>query len=299
MPLIPDRADGLLGLASGVQGFLKGMQDAEDRNYKRMEFDAKMKAQQTEEQRKRFNDILEIRAKGLIPTSAPADGDYTKTDPSTYQWDPNSPAMLQAKKPTGSLLYGPDRLNLQRDNQTAAAVDKIANDAQLKQHAQRIQGADRITSQLAEIKSGKIVDTNQFLNDLNAEYVNLLTGSNNAALGKLQRTEYQTMAGNLANIIQQIKGEPKSINSPKILEQLEKSVLSLRENYVKNLKERGALLQRTYKHNPDATAAQQAKVQEMIGQYEAPQGLLHGGNSEQEAAERARLEQLRQKAAGG
>lgn len=292
MPLIPERADGLLGLVAGVKGFAQGMQDMEDRKMKKMEFDAKMKAADSEREQKIINTVLDARGKGLMLK----DGG-NQTNPQDWNWDETSPAVISAKKQPASLLYGPDRLNIQRDNQTAAAVDKVANDAQLKAHAQRIQGADRIASQLAEVKAGKIVDTNQFLNDLNAEYVNLLTGSNNAALGKLQRTEYQTLAGKIGNILQEIKGKPQSINSPEILSQLEKSVMSLRENYVKNLKERGALLQRTYRHNPDATAAQQAKVQEMIGQYETPQGLLHGGD--QEAAERARLEELRRKAAGG
>lgn len=180
-------------------------------------------------------------------------------------------------------LYNPlvqvkqGQLNLAKDNQTSGAVDKIVKDDQLKSHGQRIQGAKRILEQLDDAKSGKIVDTNQLLNDINTEYVNLLTGSNNAALGKQERTEYTSMAGNLAATIQKIKGSPESINSPEILNQLETQVKSLKQNYQKNYKERGDSLKRDYKYNPDATEAQARKVDELGKQFgvsDQPQGLL-------------------------
>ncbi len=52
---LDDAADsGLLGGLVGLgQGFMKGMQDAEDRKYKRMEFEAKYKADQTEKERQK------------------------------------------------------------------------------------------------------------------------------------------------------------------------------------------------------------------------------------------------------
>jgi hypothetical protein len=163
------------------------------------------------------------------------------------------------------------RVDVQRDNQTATAVDKVTNDKLLQQYTQRIQGAQRINSQLAEVKAGHIVDTNQFLNDLNTEYVNLLTGSNNSALGKQERTEYTTYAGQLANLIQKIKAEPQSIHSPDIMNQLETSVNSLEGVYRGQVNTRASQLQRNYTHNPDATKAQKDKIQEMIGDFGTPQ----------------------------
>jgi hypothetical protein len=239
-----------------------------------------MKSTQSEEDRKRFNDILDIRSKGLIPPTLQPGQKYTDTDPGTYQWDPNSPAVITAKKQSFGGLNAPERIGIMKDNQTAAAVDKVVKDDQLKNHAQRIQGADRILSQLQEVKAGHIVDTSQFLNDLNTEYVNLLTGSNNTALGKQERTEYRTYAADLANVLQKIKASPESVNSPEIMSQLEKSVVSLRQMYQKNLAQRASLIQRTYAHNPDATRAQQEKIQEMIGTFGQPaagggQGLIN------------------------
>jgi hypothetical protein len=181
-----------------------------------------------------------------------------------------------------------------KDNQAAQAVDKVTNDPQLKNHAQRIQGADRILGQLGEAKQGKIVDTNQLLNDINTEYVNLLTGANNSALGKQERTEYTTMAGNLAALKQKLSGDPQSINSPEILNQLETQVRSLKSNYQGMYSDRANSLKRNYSHNKDATDQQQAKINEMVGQF--------GGqpsSGDDQAAKLQRLQELRAKAAGG
>lgn len=59
MPLIPDRSDGLLALGAGVQGFLKGMQDAEDRKMKKLEFDAKYKVDQQDRERKKTEETFQ------------------------------------------------------------------------------------------------------------------------------------------------------------------------------------------------------------------------------------------------
>lgn len=179
------------------------------------------------------------------------------------------------------------QLDVAKDNQSSQAVDKVVKDDQLKSHGQRIQGATRILEQLGDAKTGKIVDTNQLLNDINTEYVNLLTGSNNAALGKQERTEYTTAAGNLAALVQKIKGSPESINSPEILNQLETQVRSLKGNYQKNFKQREAVLKRTYSHNPDATNQQSQALQELEKQFGAadePQGLMLGARAQQTQA---------------
>ena len=52
MPLIPERSDGLLALGAGLQGFLKGMNDMEDRKMKKMELESKFKVDQQEREKK-------------------------------------------------------------------------------------------------------------------------------------------------------------------------------------------------------------------------------------------------------
>lgn len=55
------------GLAAGAQGFMKGMQDAEDRSFRRMEFAAKMKAAEAEQQNRKMNMLLEQRKAKVKP----------------------------------------------------------------------------------------------------------------------------------------------------------------------------------------------------------------------------------------
>lgn len=179
------------------------------------------------------------------------------------------------------------RVDVQKDNQTAKAVDDVTKDQQLNNSVQRIQGASRIQSQINDIKSGKIVDTKQFLGDLNMEYTNLLSGAQNTALGKQERTEYNTYASDLAGAIQKITGDPTSIHSPAVMNQLETSVGSLKQTYQNQVNTRATMLQRNYPHNPDATQAQKDKIKEMISNYgnqQQPQqggGLLAGQGGQQ------------------
>lgn len=76
--------DGLIqGLVGFGGGFLKGMNDAEDRKYKRMEWEAKSKAAATEAQNKQFDNELNARGKGFLlpPKDQPIDVRSLKWDP--------------------------------------------------------------------------------------------------------------------------------------------------------------------------------------------------------------------------
>lgn len=159
------------------------------------------------------------------------------------------------------------RVKLGQDNQIIALDKMVINDPQLKTYVPRIQGADRILGQLGDVRAGKMVDTNQFLNDINTEYVNLLTGANNSALGKQERTEYSTAAGKLASVQQQLTAHPESINSPDILKQIETGVKSLKQTYQQNYDARAGQLKVQLKNNPGASDQQASKIQEMQGGY--------------------------------
>lgn len=154
-----------------------------------------------------------------------------------------------------------------QDNQASMAVDRVLKDSPLNSMIQRTQGANRILGQLDEVRSGKMVDTYQFLNDINTEYVNLLTGVNGSALGKLERTEYTTFQGKLANYMQQAKADPQSINSPKILAQIETGVKSLQHTYAREIDKRADLLKRGFPHNPFAQQQLMQTIGDMKQQY--------------------------------
>ena len=94
---LDDAADnGLLGGLVGFGGgFMKGMQDAEDRKYKRMEFEAKMKANETELAKNDFNKRLEARKAGFqVP-----EGNF---DPGQLKWDPEWVQMQTGLRQAGA-----------------------------------------------------------------------------------------------------------------------------------------------------------------------------------------------------
>lgn len=98
-----------LGLLSGgAQGFIKGLEGAEqaqerkeDRSYRKLEFEAKMRSeererenQRMENERKYRNDAMDARAKGLM---APQGQDIRTANPNELTWDPAYIQMQQMK----------------------------------------------------------------------------------------------------------------------------------------------------------------------------------------------------------
>ena len=97
--------------------------------------------------------------------------------------------------------------------------------------------------------------------------MNLLTNSNNAALGKQERTEYRTAAGNMAAVMQQLSARPESINSPEILKQIEAGIKDLKGTYRKAVDRRGELLRRSFPHNPQAQTELNRAIEDFKAQY--------------------------------
>jgi hypothetical protein len=79
---------GMIG--AGFQGFVQGWRDADDRNQKRIEMEARAKTMEDTRKRERFLDALELRAKGF---QVPEGQDVYATDPSQLQYDPKYLAM--------------------------------------------------------------------------------------------------------------------------------------------------------------------------------------------------------------
>ncbi len=173
---------------------------------------------------------------------------------------------------------GADRLSQKVSND-------VLNDKQLANATQRIQGAQRIEEQFAAVKSGKIKDTSQFLNDVNAELSQLLIGASNGALGKLERTEYASLPAKGAALMQKLTAEPQSINSPAILKQIEDTIHGLKAVYQKNIDTRADMLKRNYR-TKDAQRAVDDAVAGIKNNYgsqseaQQPQGGLQIGHEE-------------------
>lgn len=168
---------------------------------------------------------------------------------------------------TRSADYRGQSIGLREDEQAARAVDKVTTNKQLNGHIDRIQGADRILSQLDAADRGEIVDTPQLLEDVNNEYRALITGRNNSPEGSQERGSYNTAASKMSSIMQKISAEPKSINSPAIMKQLRDSVVDLKTTYQKNVDVTADRLNREYHHNAAAQKAIKGSIDEVKSQY--------------------------------
>jgi hypothetical protein len=167
---------------------------------------------------------------------------------------PAAEKMIEARSHYLGQVNGAQMIKAQTamGNQSSMAIDKVLKDEPLNNYQARIAGAQRILSQLDDARSGKMVDTEQFLGELGLEYNNMVTGANNPALGKTEMTAYSSGATKMAGIIQKIKNKPTSINAPEFLDQMETAISGLENNYRGFVDKRADALKRHFPFNPDA-----------------------------------------------
>jgi hypothetical protein len=158
-------------------------------------------------------------------------------------------------------------IGIAQDKLNSEAVDKVVNDPIIKAAIPRIQGSQRVLSQIDEMKAGNFKNTPQFLADINLEYTTLLTGRNNFAEGTAERTAYDNAATKWGNIVQQISSGTVDVRNPEVLSQIEGQINGLYGDWKKAIDDRASILQRGYKHNPEAEASQKKAIQDIIGMY--------------------------------
>jgi len=160
----------------------------------------------------------------------------------------------------------------QADAQTVSgARTPILTDPQVMRYQTRLQGVQNINGLLQSVKTGNIKDTPQLLGMLNQEQAALLTGSQNPALGKQEQTEYSSYASRLAGLLQQIKNDPQSINSPGILNQLSGEMNQMDTDFRGFMKDRLDDLKANYGGNSKAQRAQDDAINTILSQY-GPKG---------------------------
>lgn len=221
MGFLDNAADsGLLGgLASFGQGFLKGMNDAEDRKYKRLEFEAKLKAAEREVMDKKRQQEIELFKSGY-DTSGGTDNisglkfrpDYVETQTGLRQagaiGDPYGLKQLQAQK--GQYDLAKDR----REAQQAAKGFKLPPDKvlQVQQGAQipkQLESIDQVISSNDDLfgpMAGRVRGANPY--DTRAQSVDAQIRASAQAFGrymeggvlrKEDEEKYRKMFPNLAD----------------------------------------------------------------------------------------------------
>jgi hypothetical protein len=160
------------------------------------------------------------------------------------------------------LAQGEAGQDIRRDDQASHAVDKIHNDHPIQQLSQQVQLVDR---GLDILKRPKL--TNAEFNDVQIELSNAISGARSAAMGKLERTEYDTMAQHLAELKQKITGQPQDAVPPEILARVQSLAQETAESFRKHRAERAMALRRNFANNPDATAQMEDAIKQYAGDY--------------------------------
>lgn len=158
-------------------------------------------------------------------------------------------------------------MNLRKTGQASTASDKIHNDAIIKQKTQQLDLTQRGYELLN--KPGL---TNQEFNDVQQELSNAIAGAKSSALGKLERTEYETFEQKFNELKQRISGKPQDAVPPEILERVKSLADDLNKSLITQRAERAKMIgSKQWKSNPEAQEEQKRAVET----YTAPaEGLI-------------------------
>lgn len=251
------------GLASFGQGFLKGMNDAEDRKHKRMEFEAKQKAEIAERERSEFNKRLDARKSGfLVPRSGE---DF---DPGALEYDPQYLKMKEREAAAmgGKMLPADTVLKVEEGASIPALLDDI--DITLAQNAESFGPvAGRAASWNPYDTKAQTIDAQMRV--ASQAFGRKMEGG---VLRKEDEEKYRRMFPQLSDTPDVAKNKLAIVRRMLV----EKQNSEIRALGAQGYRTKG------FKPMPSAPPAS---------------GLLKGGD--QESKDKARLEELRRKAAGG
>lgn len=248
-------------LQGGAQGFIQGMRDAEDSKYKKLEFDAKMKANDEQRERQKLETAIAMRKNHMAmgddgnitdtPLSAEEAGEQSrkdlvehgynsKYDPSTRTWTSKvDPESLKAKTIMAKASAGNMSMDVRKDTIDRREHEKVLGRlAQNKNIQARLNQYQNLGNALATIEQAEHVTPQQVQEFQQAVRANLgIKGS--SAVGEREATQINTMGLNAANMMQFLSGDPAS--------------LSKDSNLMRHLKDLAAVEQRNIRKQFDAT----------------------------------------------
>lgn len=213
----------------------------------------------------------------LAAVSDPAQLDQALNATEEQKKQQNQLAMEHEKSQTAK--YGADQRRAGQEASSGAGssryegmlqreAGRIHNDSRIKTFSQQIDMLDNIKG---IINNSKGV-TNQEFNDSQAEISNAIAGARNAALGKLERTEYTSYEQEIKALKQKISGLPATdAVPPEILERFKELIDHTQNSFITHRSARANGLLRTSK-NPDVMRTQK----EAIEQYSHPDEVQPG-----------------------
>lgn len=131
------------------------------------------------------------------------------------------------------------RFDLMTEKEARAAVN---NDKILNTYTPRLEGAAKIGELIASAKSGKVVNNQALLGQVNAEIARLETGSQSPGLNQSEKTELLDDAAKLHAYVDAVTGKPTDAVRPEVLDAGDKLVKELTGSYKKGIDSRIGVL---------------------------------------------------------
>lgn len=181
------------------------------------------------------------------------------------------------------------RLAMSLDNQAASAGERFEKDTPLNKLYQQTQGLDRANHTL---QNQDTTLTPQIFREVEQEFSQALSGPGNASLGKLERTEMQSIAIKADDFWQKYKNQPVDVrkNAPQLVQQLQASIDRLHGAYSSNMEDRAQVIGQNFdaSDNPKVHAVLQEKYSKYAPRYyEQKYGESTGANQAAASAKAA------------
>ncbi len=217
-------------------------------------------------------------------------GDISNTIKQLHQFNMESVRLRQAEAMAGRQSVSQERVDLGKQRLAIAAAkaaaeagSKITNDKQIVSYNSII---DQTDAALNLLENEKLPRTVQRFNDAQIEFTNAIAGSRNSALGKLERTEMDSIQAKAENLKQKMTGKPGDavpIEQWKLLTDMMKEFKAVKQFH---RRKRAEELKRTYKGFPGAQEEQALAMKH----YEVEPGLESGAGIPKPAATSASTE---------
>lgn len=131
-------------LAGFAQGMMEGLRDAENRKFRQMELDARLKADQDQKARQKYLDKFEMRKAGFkVP-----EGDIGEIDPANLEYDP---AYLDMQREKASIVAGADPYG---SKMLAAQNQRMQLNKNLREESQAAKGMKLPPDKVLQVQQG-------------------------------------------------------------------------------------------------------------------------------------------------
>lgn len=212
-------------------------------------------------------------------------------------------AGIAAKAKAGANGLAPGGKASTADDRLAmVAADKIHKDPSILQ----MYNTKLLTERALGILSRPGL-TNQEFNDAQIEVSNAVAGARSAAMGKLERTEYDTYGQRISELLQKVTGQPQDAVSPEILDRAKSLASEMVDRFSQNMSARAQSLGRSYsspraqknqddaiaKYRYEKPAAPAQKIQIPYAPGQAPGTVLHGGGIDTDVSKLSREEKIK------